>query len=229
MARKIVSAVLLVVACAGAGPAEAQGLRGWLDRLSGPGPFEGYGVSVEPVCYGVRWLRTQVAVAGAGRELTWQWNCDRDQWRLDIGVEVLFLHANRNPLSYSGNPSSESREVDLRTVVPYVDFVPWPWLEVGAGIGVGWFSGDLFETNAKLLIEPARVTVKPLVLLFADRHPALAILQLRGLLTTFPGGFDAADFGADASWRVGSEVLPSWQIVIDVGEVLWAMPQRRGR
>jgi hypothetical protein len=34
----------------------------------------------------------------------------------------------------------------------------------------------------------------------------------------------AADFGAGPGWRVGSEVLPSWQIVIDVGEWLRAMP-----
>jgi hypothetical protein len=217
MARKVVLAVLFAMACAGVERAEAQGLRGWIDRLSGPGPFEGYGVLVEPVCYGVPQIPPPQDPVD--RNLTLLGDCDRQHWRLDLGVEVSFYHANRNPLSYPDDPPNERREVDLRMVVPYVDLVPRPWIELGAGLGVAWFSGDLFDTNATLVIQPVRATVKPLVLLFGDKNPALTVLQLRGLLTIFPGGFDATDFGAEpGSWSVGTEVLPSWQIVIDASE-----------
>ena len=69
--------------------------------------------------------------------------------------------------------------------------------------------------------EPLRLTVKPLTLAFRDRHRALEILQLRGQLVTFPGGFDASDFGAvPGSWKVGTELLWGAALVIDFGVLL---------
>jgi hypothetical protein len=234
MTRHRWAAVVIALACLAGSRAEAQGWRGWLDRLSGPGEFDGYGVFFEFLCYGVdRFSPGDPGAAGqpprdtpgrGRRELFVDVDCSKADLRegaprpIVIGVETAWYSTNRNPLTYAGDPPAELREVTLRTLVPFADFVATSWLELGAGVGVAWFDGELFGTTSKLMVEPLRVTVKPLTLAFPGGHRALEILQVRGQVVTFPGGFDAADFGAvPGSWKAGTELLWGAALVIDLG------------
>lgn len=239
--------VLVLMLWVGVGTAEAQWYRGWLDRLSGPGEFDGQGVFLEFLCYGVKRLPSPrqgqttgqpdqgLPSASVSRELFVTIDCgsaDQMKWRAVFGVDVAWYSTDRNPLTYAGDPSSDLREVRLQTLMATVDLVPHAGVdhhallralsrafEVGAGVGVAWFDGDLFGTTSKLMLQPVRVTLKPLALF--GEHRALGILQLRGVGTVFPGGFDAADFGAiPGSWRAGTEFLPTFQVVLDFGSLL---------
>jgi len=222
MIRRPLAGALLLLLSFGVGNAEAQWWAGWLDRLSGPGRFTGQGIFVEFLCYGEKRISSPDA-----HELFVDLNCSKARpgtWRATIGFETAWYTSGDNPLTYAGDPSNDMKQVTLRTLVPTVDFAPTAWIEVGAGIGIAWFDGELFGTTSKLMIEPIRLTLKPLTLVFSDfdeRRSALGILQLRFQATTFPGGFDAADFGAvPGSWRVGTELLKSYSIVLDFGELL---------
>jgi hypothetical protein len=252
--RRIAAGVLAILLCAGVNEAGAQGggWRGWLDRLSGPGEFrDGVEVSVQVFCYGVPRLRaekrpntTDVDLDDAEKlDLTREWGnldvaCGNkrgyvnvgktrqrvDLWRIAVGFELGQSTSAHNPLDYGGRAPGNGPKVTLGTFVPTIDFVPNAWLDVGAGAGFGWFRTAGFSTTWKPLIQPLRISVRPVTLLTMGsdrRYRAAGILQLKFNLTSFPGGFDAADFGATpGSWRVGTELLRSFSLVLDFGELL---------
>jgi hypothetical protein len=230
MTRRSLGLALAFVLSAGLGNADAQGWRGWLDRLSGPGPFDGVGVSAEFLCYGKKELRAtggQPEVQGAlvtnsGYEPFFDVNCSRaarSAWRVVIGVELGWYEADDpGDLEFDADYPADTTRVKLFTFLPTADFVRVRWLEFGTGVGVAWFRGDLFDTTARFLIEP-RVTVKPIAV-FTNAKWA-RIVQFRGRLSILPSGFDAPDFGAvPGSWSEGGEVLPGWQIVFDFTELI---------
>lgn len=244
MNRRIAAGVLIMLLVCGANEARAQsgGWRGWLDKLSGPGEFRGVEFAASIFCYGVpkgtgqeppriddagfqlkrtfdadiacrdKWDR---AIAGAtGRRV--------DLWKIAVGFEFGTSSSARNPLTYQGRTQQDGPKVTLGTIVSAVDFVPNAWLDVGAGAGFGWFTTAGFSTTWKPLIQPFRASVRPLRLLALNsRQRWPGVLQAKFNLTSFPGGFDAADFGAiPGSWQVGTELLKSFSIVLDFGELL---------
>ncbi len=249
--RRVAAGVLAMLLMAGVNNAEAQrgGWRAWLDKLSGPGEFRG-GVqaSIQIGCYGVpgRLKLTRPNTTDADFDDTENPKLKRswggidigcrdkwdyvdvgktgqhiDLWRVAFGLEIGQSTAAHNPLKYEGIATGDGPKVTLVTLVPTVDFVPNDWLEVGAGGGLGWFTTAGFGTAGKLLIQPFRVSVKPLALLTSGRKSrsrAAGFIVVNFNLTTFPGGFDAGDFGAiPASWQVGTEALRSFSLVLDFG------------
>jgi hypothetical protein len=195
--------------------------------------WEQQGVTEEPRQLEPAWGHTDVACVDK-----WDWikvgdtGQRRGLWRIAVGFElVLSSKSAHNPLVYEGRAPGDGPKVTLSTFVQTVDFVPNAWLEFGAGAGVGRFSTAGFSTAWKPLIQPLRISVRPLTLLTIgrkdwktdskDRPGWVGILQLKFNLTSFPGGFDAADFGATpGSWRVGFEALPSFGLVLDFGELV---------
>jgi hypothetical protein len=230
--RRDVLAVVALVLGIGVTDAEAQWFRGWLDRLSGPGGFEGQGVQLSFLCYARRSPPPDVKPGPieSRRELFVDLDCGRahrdDETPIVIGVEAGWYDTDRNELSYAGDPPRELRRITYRTLVPTADVqVLQRTLEFGAGVGVGWFDGELFGTTSKLVV-PLRVTAKPVAWpwVFAGRRAPewTRILQGRLIGTLFPGGFDAADFGAiPGSWESGAEIVPAFHLVFDFGELLW--------
>jgi hypothetical protein len=246
--RRVVVGVLAGLLWAGVNDAAAQagGWRGWLDRLSGPGEFAGVEVSAQIFCYGVpeatkagasvadtpgsataahrEWGGVDLACHGKVDRLREKGKPDVDLWRVAFGLEYARSTAADNPLEYGGGSQGDGPTVTLNELVSTVGFMPNAWLEVGAGAGIGWFTTAGFGTTAKALVQPVRVSVRPFTLLMAGRErrpPAAGILQLRFNLTSFPGGFDAADFGAvPGSWEADTELLKSFSIVLDFGVFL---------
>lgn len=219
--RKSILITVIALFCAGVGEAHAQGFRGWLDKLSGPGGFEGWGAELPFLCYGFDKLNPDAR----NRTFFPDWNCSRadrrDRRPLVIGLEVAFYTTARNRLEYEGNPTPDERVVKWRSVVPTAEFLLGPngAIEAGAGAGVSIFDGRLFETKTRFTIQAIRFTVKPFRLLSPSGWAS--VLQGRFVLTTIPGGFDAADFGATGSWAAGTEAIAGGMIVIDLGEVVF--------
>jgi len=239
--RRVAAGVLAMLLWAGVNEAGAQGVgwRGWLDRLSGPGEFSGGELSIQVFCGGVpkpdkeqpkdsalpdrKWGGVDVACNGK-LDSAMVKGQRKDLWRVAVGFEFGQSSSAYNPLEYEGRGPGDGPVVTLRTLVSAVDFAPNAWLEVGAGGGVGQFSTAGFGTTWKPLVQPLRISVRPVALLVRGRNQrplGVGILQLKFALTSFPGGFDAADFGAvPGSWQVGTEVLKSFTIVLDFGELL---------
>jgi len=247
--RRVAAGVLALLLWAGVNEAGAQGggWRGWLDKLSGPGEFRnGVEFTVQVFCNGVPRLTSGQSATSAGgasdsARLEREWGgvdvaCNEkrdsadvnglrvDLWRLAVGFEFGQSTSAHNPLEYEGRAPGDGPRVTLGTLVSAMDFAPNAWLEVGAGAGFGWFSTSGFSTTWKPLVQPLRVSVRPVTLLMGgrdERFRGAGILQLKFALTSFPGGFDAADFGAvPGSWQVGTEFLKSFSIILDFGELL---------
>ena len=245
--RRIAAGVMAMLLWAGVNEAGAQGVgwRWWLDKLSGPGEFSGGELSIQVFCGGVPRVKSEGPTTPAGgssdstrleREFGVDVACNgkldsamvkgqrKNLWRVAVGFEFGQASSAYNPLEYEGRDPGDGPVVTLRTLVSAVDIAPNAWLEVGAGGGFGQFRTAGFGTTWKPLVQPLRVSVRPVALLMAgrDERPLGAgILQLKFALTSFLGGFDAADFGAvPGSWQVGTEVLKSFTIVLDFGELL---------
>ena len=226
--------------------AQGGGWRGWLDKLSGPGEFtNGVEFTVQVFCYGVPWFESEPPTTSAAgtsdpalleRKLDVDFACKKkrdsavvnglrvDLWKLAIGFEYGQSTSAENPLEYEGRAPGDGPRVTLGTLVSAADFAPNAWLEVGAAAGFGWFSTSGFSTTWKPLVQPLRVSVRPVTLLMGGRNERFrgaGILQLKFALTSFPGGFDAADFGAvPGSWQAGTELLKSFSLILDFGELL---------
>jgi len=246
--RRVAAGVLAMLLLAGVNNAEAQrgGWRAWLDKLSGPGEFRnGVEAYIQIGCYGVPRAKGEKPPQISDGNLTLdrslggidigcrdKWNYidgpktgqHIDLWIVAFGLEAGKSTAAHNPLKYEGITTGDGPKVTLVTLVPTVDFVPNEWLEVGAGTGLGWFTTAGLSTTTKWLIQPLRVSVKPVALLMSgskSRSRAAGFLQVNFNLTSFPGGFDAGDFGAiPGSWQVGTEVLRSFSLVLDFGALL---------
>jgi hypothetical protein len=97
-------AVLFVVGIAA--PASAQeGFWWWLERLSGPGPYQGWGASVTPVCVGAPKPTAISEDREAATDITifTDYGCGkaaRDRFRAMLRFEVSWAGSDDNPLVY---------------------------------------------------------------------------------------------------------------------------------
>jgi hypothetical protein len=225
----------------------AQIGRGWLERLSGPGPFRGWPVvELHPICISAPDddPKEVARVLDANRDSpdyreasrfvrplggrTWlsPLNChflDRDEHRIEIGFQFSPLHSGANPLDYSERPEDADTRINLRMYVFTGDIRVNRVLDVGAGLGFGRFSsrGDLFDSFTRLVGQPMRLTTRPLAILVNSRKWGEAVLlQFDG--TRFSGGFTAADFGArPGTFDDPGEMLWTWSAKVDLTAFIW--------
>jgi hypothetical protein len=222
--------VLLTILFGGAFPRDAAAITWWewLEQLSGPGPFHGWGVGLTFVCYGHRLPAPGTAEPDPStpdsRELFLDLNCGRAaRTRVHWGfrVEASWLSTNDNPLVYDPPPDPEGLEVEAFSFIPTVDVGLRQAVSVGFGGGFMHFSGDAFPSFTTLVIEPVRVTFKPLVLFATgegrDRlRYGLEFLQLRYAARWLPYGVKAEDFGAvPGTFESGREYLSRFYVEVN--------------
>jgi hypothetical protein len=244
MRRKVI--VGFVAACLlpalTATDAEAIIGRGWLERLSGPGPFAGLVVEARLLCVTLprtsgrsdedkpethnrdksRWPGLAKRI---GNSNVWWTPVDchflpKDEPRLHLGFSYGRFGSEANLLDYGERQlTGDDTKVGLTTTLFTADFQVNRAVDVGAGIGWGRFRpaelDDLFSPFSRFAFQPLRVTMRPLAILGKD--PRLDILVLRADATKFNGAFIAEDFGATpGSFNEPGEILWSWQIKIDL-------------
>jgi len=155
---------------------------GAINKLSGPGPFEAYGVHFIFDSGTVPLLR---ALPGTFERDTGR---DLDGVPVWVGLEIYRAVGTGNDLEYSADVD-ESKQVNFWTLEPTIDWTLWSsHVELGVGFGFHWFTGDAFDTFFKASIGP-RIGWR-----FASGDWGSLRLQSQVLLAL--GGFDAEDFGA---------------------------------
>jgi hypothetical protein len=217
-------------------PAHAQIWR-WIYELSGPGPFTGWEFEWRLVCFSEREGDEPPAApaASTGRERAARAlgvlapGCfvrpvpREETRRASINVSFGLFDARENNLRYARG--STDHDVTLTSIEPTVWWRPAAAVEVGAGVGVFWFSGPDFRTFRRLFFEPFRIDARPVALLgdlFAGGHPEWTeLLSLRAGAIVIPHGFRADDFGAiRGTFQTSREVLHTFSVFVDLEPVV---------
>jgi hypothetical protein len=205
MTKRMLIVALMVAGGAGfpAGAAAAPLDDIWdiIDALSGPGPFKGAPIMAATInCW----------EDGAARFSGPMSNPDR----LDPCLYVDFRDMYVEPKGPYGTVTAKLVETGL-------SFEQYPFLELGAGFGVAFFSttvGGKDYNVTNFTVTPVRVALKPLRLipkLRRNTRAGFVQVQFRG--TVRFGDIDGSDFGAPAStFKAGAEFLPGAALVIDV-------------
>jgi hypothetical protein len=224
--------VVVLLGCA----SDAHAAVGWLERLSGPGPFFGVMVPLTLRCDPITAdghgeggtgrggaatdsRATGEAVGGGQRfDCTLPTAEQRPRtkgYRL-IGVEFWRLWTDQNQLPYENEPVD--RGVQVTAALGTLEYQPARQFKVGAGAGVAWFTGDAFDTFARPLVQPIRASIAPLALLKpGDRWLEFLKIYVNG--NVLLGGVDAHDFGATGDFKAPFEL--QWQTTIAIDP--WAL------
>ena len=235
----LVVAAALVASLIAPAPAHALWGDGWLERLSGPGPFWGNVFDLRLLCIAGPDAKDQTSTSDPplGKKLTYAisdrvWltgaGCHmlgRDDKRVEIGVDFGFLKSSANVLDYSNHPGSsdDERDVKLRTFAVTADLRVNRILDVGAAIGRASFrpaEGALFPKFTRTLLQPLRITVRPLAFVANSRRSEA--LTLRFDATKFHGTFTAEDFGAvPGTFTEPGEITWAWSFRVDPFALFW--------
>lgn len=234
--RHVAAFVVIALACVlvPAQRAEAQtSIMEWLERLSGPGPFEGPGIHVNFACYGYKKesaiaadpeITTEAAHAKVIAAQRWfpDFGCGkaaRNLVRISVGAHVAWLSGDNN-LSYDPSvPADETRDVDAHLYQGTVDFGLHRSVEVGFGAGFVRFSQLPVDPLMRAALQPIRLTWKPFAM-FGRTGGNLygrEALHVQFIGSWFPGGFKAEDFGAiPGTFDSGNEIQASLGVGVDV-------------
>lgn len=165
--RRLSRLLMLVVLAGCAVPATADaGILSWLDKLSGPGPFWGIEASFAVRCFVVG-ESNQTGQATRPEGSGFVIGCPKSElkqkefaWFLTIGGAI----AEHNPLDYDDlGRTAESTAVRMLKFGTALDYRVFPALEIGSGVGVRYFAGPRFDNFALPYIQPARMTIRPLL------------------------------------------------------------------
>jgi len=218
-ACRMAGALSVLVLLGSTDAAEAAG-KGWLEKLSGPGPFSGREWPTVPLwCF-----RSDDASHGA------PYFCQNYQ-TLERGVIVSFTFSEnyksqRNPLPYDPE-NTANKTVHLSSYVVSLDLRLHAGLDVGMGLGVSHFSGDAFQSFDRFSFDPLRVVFRPVALLFPKGYVGSGkvkfsvrdLVQVKLRAALFPQGFDANDFGATGDFDEPDELL--FGCSVGFGVVVW--------
>jgi hypothetical protein len=218
--------VLLLVSAA---PARAIGI-GWLEKLSGPGPFGGWEVGLPILCFDLAADDRRVTEEQPRNRLGRAGFCgeyqDRAKPTVIIGFQYSDFDSQKNRLEY--DPSDErDKTVKLRSYLLSIDVRVHPAVDVGVGVAVNRFSGQAFESFTSLSFDPLRITIRP-VALFLPRQRAVGgkvkvslrdLVQVKANARVYPKGFDARDFGSTGTFDQAVDV--QWGVSVGIGVVLW--------
>jgi len=225
-------------------PAPAQALwgRGWLERLSGPGPFGGNMYGSRVLCLSrprgtdnVDATRDNIERHGFASQFLSSrepdkriyfslFGCnflDRNEPRLEIGWQLATLRSKENLLKY-GPSAPSNRDVNVRMLLVTGDIRVNRVLDVGAGWGTARFSAEddaLFRPFDYKVSQPLRLTTRPLAT-FLDRR-AWEFVTVRFDATKIHGVFTDTQFGAQpGTYSEAGELVWNWAIIVDVGAML---------
>jgi hypothetical protein len=200
----IMIAVLLCPAQAHA----ARGFWGWLEELSGPGPFRGGGYA-QPV-----------ACADSEGRLRWCWQ-PKGEDNASLIVSAGVFNSGDGP-RFSDLPATDADnqgQVRLVSVSGLYLFRLHRSLDVGPGVGFFRLSGNGFDPFYKLVLTPINVSFAPLAVRSSSRYARILRLELDQSFV--PQGFDGADFGnRRTTFDSGPEFVTRATLVIDFGALL---------
>ena len=209
----VLTAVLLTPTQAHA----ARGFWGWLEELSGPGPF-----------WGVEGTQAVACVGDKDRPVKWCLDPDKkDGSRIPQTIMVGFGLFESRGARFSDLPADDpgnQGSVRLMSLTGLYMFSLHRSLEVGPGAGVVRLSsrsGHEFPTFYRPVLIPIAASVSPLTLVWPESKYA-RVLRLEFDYAFFPKGFEGEDFNnTQTTFDSGAEFNKRYGIVVDVGVFLW--------
>jgi hypothetical protein len=249
MRTDLVRVICLVVLFAVDAPAAHAWIGGgWLERLSGPGPFTGVVIDYRVLCLAAPSPDQEKEIAGTltgnraadmvtfplGQRGTRAWltvlGCHflpPDEPRVEIGIQYsrLVADAKNNLLDYSHRPEAAGldREVRLGIFLATADLRVNRVLDIGAALGRATFSSPsgLFPDLQKWVFQPLRLTTRPLAAMTRNRRLAgLAMIRLDGMRLN--GGVRDEELGArPETFREPGEIVWTYSFIVDVSSLFW--------
>jgi hypothetical protein len=213
-----VALVVLAILCPAVAHAQldADADSRWIDKLSGPGPFKAYGLSLRALCakdFEKRDRGQKYEVHGVGDCRDWD-----PTMRHMLEVRGRYLRTYDGPL-FSDTPA-DTRSVKGLMFDVLVSARLNPVVDVGAGIGVVRFWGDGFDAQTGLTLIPASVTVTPFAIGVPPDYQGSRWRRVLGIqyeALYIHRGFSGRDFGNTAtSYSTKREYLSSVGIVLDL-------------
>ena len=206
-----ITAALVVASTLQAGTAYAA--ADWLDRLSGPGPFfsplrltyrflcfsQSPTAKPDPTTGEIPTQRNALhpfdlsaGIFSTGSEDPADSDCVKDRNVAAYQtVTYQYWFSVENQL-FPQDPKKDAYQVKLHQVQWAHMVRVHRTLDLGAGAGVTIFSGDAFDSFARMTLQPLAFEFSPFAA-FGDGVQYRAI-RITGGLTTFVGGFDQGDF-----------------------------------
>ena len=214
-------------------PADANAALGWIEKLSGPGPFIGWQINIPFACY----VFDEATAAGQSESVKESAPGNQGHFRIDydcvsrarrqralkFAVDIGRLSSEENELPYPDLDQRQKPGVNLLVLIPSVAYsfgeyrdTMGNFLDVGAGIGVIRVSDEqnFFETFWRPAFQPLRLTLRPLSLVKGDLRWEFLEIALNA--TILGGELTAADFGAAGSFQESNEFLLNWGIRVDL-------------
>jgi hypothetical protein len=201
----------------------AKGFWGWLEELSGPGPFNGPVAAMSLKCWHDDESRPCRPLKGHNRDVSNR-NAEINQ---TFDISVGWLRSGNNPrfkdLVGSVNDSPDNyRNVTVVPVSGLFLFRPHRSVDIGPGAGVLLFFGDDVDAKPRLVLIPVSATWKPLLStewLRAHWGRVGRVVNLEFQASYITKGFTGADFGSTVTaYKPVREVLGTWGISIDFRE-----------
>jgi hypothetical protein len=224
-----VTALLGLLACGAATPAEASTWWGWLDKLSGPGPF-----------------RPEFPLLAVDCPFGNEGNVHLCQPKPDKPFDVkLYITVEFAKWKAPGDPNGAfKKDVNLFATQGIV-YLPLANLtkdsntsrlhvaDVGLGLGVFWFSGEGVKDGSgnegglrTRLTIPVRLKITPSELLAPELNSrarwrmALSGIYVRTGFDGVPGAFSDNDFFGPAGYRSESSFLGTYGLEIDALRII---------
>ena len=224
MKRAQVIAVLTLVLLCPRPAFAGRSFWGWLEEMSGPGPFRGTDVTFTVLCdYGPRRLHSCSRLPPT--------TVDRDATHPIVGTLVVKIGrytSSENDPRFKDRPLSEENNQGKVLVRPLsvIYMARRGPFDFGPGIGVWRISADSgadFPAFTKLVLTPMTAAVSPLALVpdWKNRLWARA-LRLEVDTSYVVGGFSADNFkNSHTTFKAPHEFLTRAAIVVDLGALLW--------
>jgi hypothetical protein len=221
--RTLIRTGFLSVALLAAFPADALAVLGWLEKLSGPGPFTGVQVTIPFACIA---LPAGTETADDGPAISARYDCldtETDRRPLVVSIDIGRLTSNENDLSYANLDPRDKPDVNAFILIPAVSVSlgkNW-WakgyaVDLGAGAGAIFFSDDrhFFTSFWKPVLQPIRVGIKPIAFFRKERRWEFLEIAFNG--TIIAGDLRARDFGATGNLDESNEWLWNRAVMIDL-------------
>lgn len=235
--RSTVLACVCLLWIVSATPAYAWFGDGWVEKLSGPGPFKGFTADVRVLCLAIPEARI-AKPQGFGERLRMEVNdrmsispagchyLQRDAPRVEIGFQYsrFWTDTEGNLLDYGHRPevASLDRGVTMGLWMATADIRVNSMVDVGTAFGRARFGSpdQVFDDFGKWEFDPVRVSLRPMAPLSTQAWTEILNLRFEG--KWFIGGFDDEDFGARPdTFNEPGEIVWGWSIVADFGPLLW--------
>lgn len=210
--------IFVMFVCLWPGTAHAaRSWWGWLEELSGPGPFTGPMYSMPAVCWDSEGKKIPCRLFRRS-------DGERDKdIKKSLEITAGWLTSRSNPrfkdlVTANMDHPDNRRSVFAFPVNATYLFRPHRSLDIGPGAGVLFFSGKDVRVKARFVVIPVSASWK-FLLCSRTNHWIRRALSLEFQTNYILQGFSGRDFGSSTTrFTSGRELVGSIGVAVDLGE-----------